>query len=125
MRTLSRKQDVVSAETQQAKADLEEKMGRMVMRAMPQLSQRFRRFARKIENFDFRRTATFKTELERDFTSLASQLELQDTGVLQDMMELLSTPAFKDLLTQFVHTAVQMAKAEARVDNRYSLLLRW
>jgi hypothetical protein len=124
MRAASRKRDMDSAETKQKKADLEERMDRMVMRAMPQLPQRFKRFARKIENFDFRRTATLKAEIERDFTSLASQFELQDTDILRDMMELLGTPAFKDLLTQFVHTAAQMAKAEARADSRYSLLLR-
>jgi len=119
-----KKQDASAEELRKKKAEIDAKIDRVIEQAMPQLPNRFKRFARKIENFDCRRPATLKADIERDVTALAGQLDFRDMSLRQDMMQLVGNPAFKDELTQFIRTAVRMAKAEARTDNRYSLLLR-
>jgi len=106
------------------KAKLDKKIDQMMKRVMPQLPDRLKQLARKIEHFDVRKPATLKAEVHNGFTMFANQLNLQDLSLFQDMMRLVGTSVFKHQFVQFVQTAVRMAKDQAKTDNRYSLLLR-
>lgn len=108
----------------QNRSGIDQKMEKILRRAMPQLPEQFLQLARKFERFDGRRPATFKAELERDISAMMRQANLQDPGVLRDLTQLVGDPAFKGELTRFVSNAAGMAKREARADRRYSLLMR-
>jgi hypothetical protein len=108
----------------QKKAEADERIERMITRAMPQLPNELRRLIDKIERFDERQPATLMADLERDFNTFVQQLDFQDTALWRDMIGLIVDPAFNDELKQFTNKVTSTAKQEASVDDRYSLLLR-
>jgi predicted Zn-dependent protease with MMP-like domain len=58
----------------QKKVGADERIERMITRAMPQLPKELRRFIDKIERFDERQPATLMADLERDFNTFIQQL---------------------------------------------------
>lgn len=108
----------------QNRSGIDQRMEKILRRAMPQLPEQFLQLARKFERFDGRRPATFKAELERDISAMMQQANLQDPGVLRDIAQLVGDPAIKGEMTRFVGNVAGMAKSAARADRRYSLLMR-
>lgn len=102
----------------------EKKIGRELLRMVPELPKMLGRLNDRIEHFDVRQPKTFIADTKRDFDVLANRLQGREQRVLRLLWRLFGKIAFKIVAKPMLLEAIALTKREASVDPRYSLLLK-
>jgi hypothetical protein len=104
--------------------DQEKKIGGELLNIVPELPQMLRRLNDRLEDFDVRQPKTFIADTKNDFEVLANKLQGREQRVLRLLWRLFGKLAFKVAAKPMLFEAIAIAKKEAAVDSRYSLLLK-
>lgn len=104
--------------------DVDEKIAREIVRLMPKLPQTLHCIFDKVEQFDFRKPATFIAEMKADIRNCTPKLDGRERRTFSRVWKLLRFLPLERVVRWRMSEIIRITKREAAKDARYSLLLK-